>query len=56
MKIVAWIAVSGSAFVVILMPFLFGKARDPYNYASWIGETIQAALVIALAGRVLGWW
>jgi len=56
MVILAWVALVRSAIGVGVSPFVIGKPRSPYGAGDYLGTMFEAAIVVALAGRVLGWW
>jgi hypothetical protein len=60
MSIVAWVAVVGVGLGLLLRLFIWiflaGKVREPYTLDKFTRETISSAFMVALAGRVLGWW
>lgn len=56
MKFCAWFLLIGHCLTVLLMPFVFGQPRGVYSPSAWIGSIIGVAIVVPVAGRVLGWW
>jgi uncharacterized membrane protein len=56
MAVVAWVVVVLAAGCVIGGPFVIGQERKPYSAGSYLAGLVQAGLMTALAGRVLGWW
>ena len=53
------------AYIVVVLtvaniangPFTFGKTKNPLTPGVWlVSSCINAALLIPLCGRILGWW
>jgi uncharacterized membrane protein len=56
MAVVAWVTLALAALGIIGGPFVIGQERRPYSAGSYLAGLVQAGLMAALAGRVLGWW
>lgn len=56
MIFIAWIAIVFAGLGVIVGPFLIGEPRKPYSASNYVAVLLESAMVIALAGRVIGWW
>jgi len=56
MVILAWVAILVVVTNVLGAPFLIGMAQKPYSARDALRATLAAAVMAALAGRVLGWW
>ena len=56
MNIVAWVAILLAATGIFGGPFAIGKPRRPYDAVAYLCTLFETGLVVALAGRVLGWW
>ena len=41
---------------VVIVPFLIGNPRKPYDGIVWLAYFIQTVLVTVMAGRIFGWW
>lgn len=53
----AWYLILLSALVIGVYPFFIGREREAHYTASgWISALLQAAAMIAVSGRILGWW
>jgi len=52
----AWILIIAQIVDILLIPFLFGKPREPYSASNYIGILCVSILVILVSGRVIGWW
>lgn len=52
-KILAIITLALYALTILLTPLLFGQARKPYSYETWMWSLLGAALIVPLALRVL---
>ena len=56
MTFVAWVAIVVSLVAVIGGPWMIGKERGPVGAGGYVSILAQAAIMIVLAGRALGWW
>ena len=55
----AWFAVITVAINLLFEPFVFGKPRHAgaeYGPKTWTISIIEAAILIPLCGRIIGWW
>ena len=56
MIILAWTVVVVVVASALFSPFLIGKPQGPFTAEDSLRAMFEAAIVAALAGRVLGWW
>ena len=56
MKVLALALVFHLTARIIVAPLLIGKPRLPWDKNNVYGILFEAAIVISLCGRVLGWW
>jgi len=54
--ILAWITLAITYFAAFMSPFMIGKPREPFSATGAVSYLIQAIVITALCGRVLGWW
>ena len=56
MSIIAWTVIVVCALDVIGGPFLIGQPRKPYTAITYLVQLLICTLLVALSGRILGWW
>ena len=56
MNIIAWTLLVLCTITVFGSPFMIGKDREPYTGSSYVINLATCLMIIALVGRVLGWW
>lgn len=58
MEILAWVEIALVALGTVVGPYFIGKPKKPPTYtAAWyVGSRISSAAIVAVCGRVLGWW
>jgi len=57
MIVFAILALLSSAITIVGGPFLIGKPRTgKFTASAYLIALVQAAVMIALAGRILRWW
>ena len=56
MLFLAWAAIILQMVIVFGSPFLIGKPMKDYGAGGYLSALVQAIIVVALAGRVLGRW
>ena len=56
MTIVAWVLIVLAGVGAVVLPFMIGEKREPYSASIYVSELLQQIGIVALAGRVLGWW
>ena len=44
------------ALVVLFLPLVMGREREPYGYSSFISQLIELIMVVGVCGRILGWF
>lgn len=57
-RFLAWYLVVAHGIVAVFYPALWGRPRKPASYGveSWCAFVVEAAVLIPICGRVLGWW
>lgn len=58
MHILAWIVVVVTVMDILTQPARFGQERiiQTYSFWTWVLALADAAILLPLCGRVLGWW
>lgn len=57
MKIIAYIVLLFSLLAILLYPLIIGKEKKgKYDYYGFIARIIEFVLLLAVCGRVIGWF
>ncbi len=56
MKVLAFLFLALNIASTLAIPSRFGKEREPWTYNGFLAACVLDVVVLAICGRVIGWW